>query len=314
MLTYLIILLDDTATSYCHYKVNKTERRLIGLDDLKAGIVFAMKENLNVQFVYPDYELPQEYKDAIETIDHVNIKPVGQNTDVDVMVLDGWNSANEPFLEGKNIIIRTSRAMLAQNKEQLKGLLTKASRVNVVLTDIDTFTDEDTESYKELLEDMADYLVGLYKKGNAPQLNLLTDRTLLKQMNNCNAGDTNVTLAPNGKFYPCPAFYYDDGRNDVGSLADGLNVKNPQLLHLDHAPICRICDAFQCKRCIWLNGMLTLDYNTPSHQQCVVANIERNATKTMMLELEKEGLRIDNAKPISEMKELDPFNIVNRWK
>lgn len=314
MLTYLIILLDDTATSYCHYEVNKTERRLISLDDLKAGIVFAMKENLNVQFVYPDYELPQEYKDAIETIDHVNIKPVGQNTDVDVLVLGSWDKAKEPFLENKNCIIRTSRAKLAQNKELLKGLLTKASRVNIVLTDVDTFTDVDIESYKGLLEDLASYLVSLYKKGENLQLNLLTDRMFLTRMNNCNAGDTNVTLAPNGKFYLCPAFYYDDERNDVGNLADGLEVRNPQLLRLDHAPICRICDAFQCKRCIWLNGMLTLDYNTPSHQQCVVAHIERNATRTMMLKLEKEGVCIDNAQPISEMKELDPFNIVNKWK
>lgn len=314
MLTYLIIMLDDTATSYCHYAANTKERRLISLNDLKAGILFAMKENLNVQFVYPDYELPQEYKDAIETVDHVNIKPLGQNTDVDVTVLEGWDGADEPLLEGKNCIIRTSCTLLAQNKELLKGLLTKASRVNVVLTDVDAFTDEDIESYRDLLAELAHHLVNLFKQGNNPQLNLLTDRMLLTRMNNCNAGDTNVTLAPNGKFYLCPAFYYEDAHNDVGSLTDGLDVKNPQLLRLNHAPICRMCDAFQCKRCIWMNGRLTLDYNTPSHQQCVVAHLERNATRSMMLELEKEGLRIDNAQPIKELTELDPFNIVNKWK
>ena len=75
MLTYLIILLDDTSTSYCHYEVNRKECRLISLEDLRAGIVFAMKENLNVQFVYPDYELPQEYQETVESIDHSKIKP-----------------------------------------------------------------------------------------------------------------------------------------------------------------------------------------------------------------------------------------------
>lgn len=34
-----------------------------------------MKENLMIQFVYPDYELPQAYKDAIESIDHSKIMP-----------------------------------------------------------------------------------------------------------------------------------------------------------------------------------------------------------------------------------------------
>jgi len=43
MLTHLIILLDDTSVSYCHYDVTKTERRLIELDVLKKGIVWGMK-------------------------------------------------------------------------------------------------------------------------------------------------------------------------------------------------------------------------------------------------------------------------------
>ena len=75
MLTHLIILLDDTSASYCHYKVSKSERKLIGLDDLKAGIRFAMKENLNVQFVYPDYELPLKYLETIDSIDHAKVMP-----------------------------------------------------------------------------------------------------------------------------------------------------------------------------------------------------------------------------------------------
>ena len=73
MLQYLIIQLDDTSTSYCHYENGKRENRLISLDDLKSGIFFAMKENLMIQFVYPDYELPSEYKDVINSIDHFDI-------------------------------------------------------------------------------------------------------------------------------------------------------------------------------------------------------------------------------------------------
>ena len=66
MLQYLIILLDDTATSICHYECTKKEQNLIKIDNLKAGIMFGMKENLMIQFVYPDYELPQNYKDLID--------------------------------------------------------------------------------------------------------------------------------------------------------------------------------------------------------------------------------------------------------
>ena len=87
MLTYLIILLDDTSVSYCHYNSSFVERNLISLDDLKAGILFAMKENLNIQFVYPNYELPLEYDEAIESIDHTKIKSETYASDADVIVL-----------------------------------------------------------------------------------------------------------------------------------------------------------------------------------------------------------------------------------
>ena len=90
MLKYLIILLDDTSTSYCHYENEKSERKLIALEDLKAGILFAMKENLMIQFVYPDYELPQEYKETIHAIDHSKIVPVGSAENGDVVVLNKW--------------------------------------------------------------------------------------------------------------------------------------------------------------------------------------------------------------------------------
>ena len=182
------------------------------------------------------------------------------------------------------------------------------SRLNVVLIDIEDFSDDDISDYENYLIEMTEYMVNLYHSGRNVQLNLLTDRAMLPEMNNCNAGVGNITLAPNGKFYLCPAFYYKDPNLDVGSLSSGLDIKNKQLLRLDHAPICRICDAYQCKRCIYLNERLTLEYNTPSHQQCVIAHLERNATREFLKRLDRNGIRIDNCQIIKEMKELDPFN------
>ena len=53
MLKFLVILLDDMSASYCHYENEKKTYKLISIEDLKMGILFAMKENLTVQFVYP---------------------------------------------------------------------------------------------------------------------------------------------------------------------------------------------------------------------------------------------------------------------
>lgn len=311
MLTHLIILLDDTSASYCHYEVTKKEHRLISLEDLKAGIIFAMKENLNIQFVYPNYELPAEYLEAIDNIDHTDIKPICQATEADVVVLDGWA---DMVPEGSTCIIRTCREELSGHLVTLREWLGKVARLNIVLTDVESFTDDDIEIYGNTLEAVADGIIEVLRQGRSIQVNLLTDRMMLTGMNNCNAGDNNVTLAPNGMFYLCPAFYYEDEEQSVGDLNSGLAIRNQQLLRLDHAPICRVCDAYQCRRCIWMNGRLTGDMNTPSHQQCVVAHLERNASRELQLKLEKQGIRLSNSQPIEENKELDPFNIVNRWK
>lgn len=311
MLTYLIILLDDTGASYCHYGVNRMKHRLINLEDLKAGIMFAMKENLNIQFVYPDYELPVEYLETIDSIDHTDIKPLGQNNEADVIVLSGWN---DDVPEGATCIIHTSFAELAGNVAAVNDWLGKIARLNVVLTDVDKFKDSDIENYKSTLENLADGIVEKYLQGRSVQLNLLTDRLMLSEMNNCGAGDSNLTLAPNGKFYLCPAFYYEDEKQSVGDLRSGVAIMNPQLLRLDHAPICRQCDAYQCRRCIWMNQRLTMDANTPSHQQCVVAHLERNTSRKLQMKLGEDGIRLTDTQPIKEMTELDPFNIVNRWK
>lgn len=89
MIQYLVILLDDTSTSFCHYSNNRKERNLMPIEILKAGIIYAMKENLNIQFVYPCYELPEEYLNVIDNIDHTNIQPVDNAENGDVIVLDG---------------------------------------------------------------------------------------------------------------------------------------------------------------------------------------------------------------------------------
>lgn len=314
MLTHLIILLDDTSVSYCHYDNADTKRKFIALDDLKAGIVWAMKENLNIQFVYPDYVLPDEYNEAIETIDHTKIKPDTQAKDADVLVLTDWKNRSLPAVNGATCIISASRKELTDNHQSILELASKTERLNIVLTDVDAFRDEDIDDYKAYLDMLANDICEMYSRGKAAQVNLLTDRIMLGEMNNCNAGFNNVTLAPNGRFYLCPAFYFDSPQNDVGNLQNGLRIKNQQLLCLDHAPICRNCDAYQCRRCVWMNSRLTMDANTPSHQQCVVAHLERNASRQLQLKLQEKGISLTPSCEIKEIDYLDPFNIVNKWK
>lgn len=314
MLQYLVILLDDTSTSYCHYSVTKTESKIIPIDILRAGILFAMENDLSVQIVYPNYTLSEEYLEAIDMVDHFNIMPSSIAwTDADAIVEDNWNFCVDEPLQIP-LIVRTSKDEFFANYYKLKKSLKHTKRIDIVITDIEKFKEQDFEKYKISLSDLAASVEKMYLEGLNPQLNILTDRLMLKEMRNCGAGDTTITLAPNGKFYICPAFYYENEADNVGSLRDGLIIENKQLYKIDRAPICRHCDAWQCRRCIWLNRKTTLEVNTPSHEQCVVAHLERNASRMLQQNIRKFGTFLSEFDDIKEINYIDPFEKRKEWK
>lgn len=302
---YLVILLDDTSVSYCHCDNLHKERRLISLDDLRAGILYAMKENLMIQFVYPDYELPQEHLDLIDTIDHHDIVPYPMKGDV--MATANPNVKIEKTNDAA-IVLRITKKEFFNSSDTLVNLLHQTQRLNIVITDIETITDEELKTYAEVLDQLAKVLKDEYLAGRTPQLNLLTDRMMLNRPNHCNAGVENITLAPNGKFYLCPAFYYSNPDDSI----DPQDIKNQQLLRLDHAPLCSHCDAYHCRRCVWLNRKTTLEVNTPSHEQCVVAHTEREASRKLLEAIRQEAEFL----PEVEIKKLnynDPFEVRKEW-
>lgn len=314
MIQYIVVLLDDTSTSFCHYTNEKADRRLIPLQTLKDGICYAMKENLNIQFVYPNYKLPKEYLAAIDSIDHTDIYPAEMSDNADVVVFDSLIAAKDyVFKEEVAYLIRTDKVSLFNEYKIIGEILDKVTRLNVVITDIETFTEDDFMAYKLLLSNLAERVEQIYVSGKSPQLNLLIDRIMLEKMNNCGAGDTSVTLAPDGKFYVCPAFYLSADGYTIGDMVNGLEIKNSQLYRLDHAPLCRRCDAWQCKRCIWMNRKTTLEVNTPSHEQCVVAHLERNASRKLLIDIRKHGKFMSGSEDIKEIDYLDPFDVKEEW-
>ena len=326
MLQYLVILLDDTSVAYCHADNPLKEKRLMPIETLKKGILFGMKQNLMIQYVFPGYELPKEYAEVIESIDNVKIYPMGckpvtgidDGSDADVEVA----SEVPEKVEAKNLVLRLTFSEMCAKKDIIAKLFASGTRINLCITDVEQFTDGQIETYKQVLNEWNTSLLDLYKQSQSPQFNLLTDRMMLDKMHNCEAGVSNITLAPNGKIYLCPAFYYDErmqvfnqlnyhqpsSDNSVGDLKHGLDIPNPQLLQLDHAPLCRNCDAYQCRRCIWLNRKLTWDNNTPSRQQCVMAHVERNASRDLLNDIRKVGEFMPNI-DIKEIKYLDPFEV-----
>lgn len=309
MLKYLIVVLDDTSVSFCHYDNNRSDNRLISLDDLKTGLLWAMKENLMVQFVYPSYHLPAEYTAVIDTVDHIDITPNKFNGDV--VIFDGIDSISQiAEASGNNVVLRLHHVDLFNSVDEFIELIKNGKSIRIIITDVIDFNENDFEAYKSVLNTLSQEIEKVIVSGKEIQLSLVTDRMQLTEMNNCNAGVESITLAPDGKFYICPAFYYD-GLDNVGNPIDGLTIPNQQLLKLWYAPLCRNCDAYHCRRCVWLNQKTTLEVNTPSHEQCVASHLERNESMRLLNSLKQKG-RIRTHVSIHEIDYLDPFNKIRK--
>jgi CXXX repeat peptide maturase len=168
------------------------------------------------------------------------------------------------------------------------------------------WTDDDITKYENELKAIIELIRLPSNEPNLlPEINILTDIFDLTSMANCEAGKKSYSLAPNGKLYLCPAFYFENPENSIGDLDEGLNIKNHDLMQLSKAPICDVCDAYHCQRCIYLNKKLTGEYNIPSKLQCVVSHIERRCSLDLQKVLKEAGMVFENnLKPIDY---LDPL-------
>lgn len=62
-----------------------------------------------------------------------------------------------------------------------------------------------------------------------------------------------------------------------------------------------------------MNRKTTLEVNTPSHEQCVVAHLERNASRKLLIDIRKHGKFMSASEDIKEIDYLDPFDVKEEW-
>lgn len=278
-LQIIVVLLSESSVSYCIHHPSKDKYGLISFEDLSRIIVKAQKEGLDLCFVYPKEELPSHYRQLIDTVKHISIVPIESVFPGNVIVIDGWGDIERATVAEACYVFRSTLGDFYKKVTELKPLLKLASQLSVVFTDEMEFEKKDVNLYETALNVLKDLVLKEFANGHQIKLNLLTYRLFLDEMSNCDAGWKSVTLAPNGKYYVCPAFYYDDENNSCGNLNEGLDLKNPLLYKLNHAPLCRNCNAFHCQRCVFLNKKKTGEFNIPSFEQCEKSRIELKVTK-----------------------------------
>ena len=275
----LIVLLASDSTSYCMVDNRPKDSFLLPIGILEKAIHQSMVRNWGLQFVYPDYPLPPEYMSLINSVSHKDIVPRSSMREGDCIVINHWTDIEQNTIDDSFYLLRTTFADFYEKSDCLDALLEKCQRLNVVFVDEFSYSEADEPLYYAALEKLARKTFQQWKQNHKVEVNLITDRLHLTEMCNCNAGWKSVTLAPNGKYYICPSFYYENESQNCGDIDGGLEIMNPLLYSLSHAPLCSSCGAYHCQRCVYLNQKKTLEVNIPSYEQCAKSRIELDATK-----------------------------------
>jgi len=316
MLEQIILILDRGAVSFCHYD-NAAYRagfsETMTRDVLASIVDYAGTNGLMLNVLFPDKPLPDGHLHLLEGVRHVKIVPfrLRKTYPESVPVLD-WDSSGQadgpPGANIDNVIVRLSGPQLPELRRVLRYLKGSARRINVTLTALQHLSDHNLQEYEHQLSEIVRLVAGWYVEGNMIELNFLSDRLFLRAMKNCDAGIRHITFAPDGKFYICPGFYHSSSPSDVGSLQSGIRIPNQELLELSHAPICSRCDAYHCRRCVYLNKLTTRELNTPSRQQCVASHLERNASRRLVRRLKPSLTNFQELSDVPEIDYLDPLD------
>jgi CXXX repeat peptide maturase len=311
----LILLLDRHAVPFCHYSMpsNGKQPAWMPLETLQTAVSFARRKHLVVLGVLGRSPLPAAHSALLKHVEHQMIVPFALSVRMPGAI-PAMHARDAAKLGGRrsraqSVILRVPRRDLPRLASVFNRLKRHFKRVNVRLLDLGAYTDDDFAEYRRQCVKLARIIAAMKWPSEGTECNLLTDRLILGAMHNCGAGVEHVTVAPNGRLYVCPGFYYRNEADAIGTLQDGIQLRNARLLTLEGAPICRACDAYHCRRCLWLNKRLTDEINTPSRQQCVAAHLEREASRRLREKLISKAGRLSAIPPLHY---LDPFELVAR--
>ena len=300
---YLQIILSDNITPHCSYRNWRNLDVKMSTDIFNKGIKFA-EENGFIPVLIGGYDC--------NLCDNGYLRLVNNKNDLDFnnsIIL--YDNNIQPVKPKENCILLINKDNIVHVFEHVAKLSQSHSRINIIYEDIEKWDNEVVNLYESQLDNLINFIVDAYKKGIDLEVNVLTDILYTDSMNNCNAGNNTFTLAPNGKIYICPAFYFDDIESYIGTLDNGIIIKNAHLLEIHNAPICSICDTFHCKRCKFINKKLTNEINIPPKIQCTISHIERKKSRELQIALKKER-DIEFVNILDEIDYLDPLDkIIN---
>ncbi len=299
---YLQFITSDNVISHCGYGSMSEVRESMSLEIYQRGLEFCDKNFFNPVMLGT---LPELFDGK----NYIVIDEAGKENNT-ISIYDNTDGEKDSALMG-NLLLKKNN--IEHLLEILKSLYHHKNRINIEIVDIKDWTESTLKQYESELDKVVEYLESEFLDGRVHELNIINDLWNTTSMGNCDAGITTFSLAPNGKIYICPAFYFHNPEDSVGNLEDGIETKNKRLLELSSAPICGQCDVYNCNRCRFLNKQMTNEYNTPSKMQCLISHVQRKASMKLQTRL-SEKCKISFVNRLEEIDYCDPLDKIIQRK
>ncbi|NBH28742.1 CXXX repeat peptide maturase, partial [Lachnospiraceae bacterium] len=312
-LRYLYFITGDNAQSHCCYKTNTNETCIMEEKILKGGLDFCLQNNLAPIFLGRiNHGLNHKEHLYYEIIDYKQL--VKDDTAMPI-----YYGLADLSVEVEN---KSSVGILLIDKENLKDVVkwTKKlwhihHRINLFIQDSDDWGTTDFDEYRHQLMEISDMVYESYERGEKNQINVLTDLIFATRAQDCGAGVTSIALAPNGKFYICPGFYYNNKgkEKELGDI-NGKNILlDKHFFKRSASEPCIDCSIQNCNRCRYSNFIHTNEIHIPIDAQCEINYINAEMSNILQKKLNNNGY-LKNYKRINDRQVGKYKTILERTK
>lgn len=286
-LKYINFITSDGITPHCGYISKNDVNNHMSNAVIDKGLAFCYEYNLIPMFLGKcNHNLDANNKmhfnllSSRETIAQHNVISIYDSV-IDNVVADSGVA-----------ILLINLSNLNEVFELCQKLALSKTRVNLFIQDIEKWKENDYNIYEKQVRKIGDLIIDGFKKNKKFNINIISDFFDKNHSKECGAGITTISLAPNGKFYLCPAFYFDDPENFIGTLDDGIVDIDKKFLSRNDSPVCAMCDSNNCTRCLFINKKMTRELHIPPINYCRVNTINRNVAKDVKEYMLDKGLMV----------------------
>lgn len=309
---FMYIILNSHMLPFCNYSNNmiNSSAETMGEEMLHTAMEYCDANNYSPIFIG---DMPHNYKKFGYTItDNTNDDLSSFSTCI-VFNHDTIKQSKE--IKCNNLIYLIKTTELCHMNADISNLIEKSSNIpniSIIISDMDNFTRPLLNEYASQLDRLVKIIFEYWKSGKNVEINVLTHILHFDKHKECSAGNYSLALAPNGNFYICPAFYFDDSIYDkfnIGNIKDGVNNVYQEFCKIEKSKICGYCDAYHCSKCSFISKKKTNEFCVPSELSCLKSNIEREKSRIFVALLTENHMLENIRNPISQpITHLDPLH------